>query len=374
MFGVGPEHWIHRVESGKQEHSGRDIVSLWSTTVRVLVRVLLLACCQRVRNEVFQSKRTGAVYVGASPWKHRIAGGRTWNKQHRRPRAFVCITGQLSRLELDGKIDNLFEPLHDTHDIDVAFVLSAGKVIFVAKRSDKIFSGAVPSFNTMKEIRARIPRKFGMIRTLQIEQPPSPIMVSGYVDSLDKSSLNRTLREERSRSHIRQWYVNEKCLGIMDRFETIVKTRYNVVMRIREDLFFARPVDIGYVLENVWRQVLLVQRCDSWGGMNDKLVIFHRGTALKYFTTPLQQFYLYPQAVFNFTGSVRGTNPETFLLKAFERVGIKVTFVSGDKLLGIPIRSSTAGTCFPLGLRSLSCLRRQVGQEVMLYLQQKRCT
>jgi len=312
--------------------------------------------------------------VDASPSKKRIEGSRMWDQQRMRPRAFVCITGQLSRLELDGKIDNLFEPLHYTHDIDVAFVLSAGKTTFVAKRNDRIFHGAVPTFSTLTEIRARIPRKFGMVRTQQIEQPESPILVSEYVDSLDKSSSNRTLKEERSRSHIRQWYVYQKCLGLMDQFEKVVKRRYSIVMRMREDLFFARPVDIDYVLGNVWRQILVVQRCDSWGGMNDKLVILHRGTAVKYFTTPLQQFYLHPQAVFNSTGSRRVTNPETFLLRAFERVGIKVTPISGDKLLGIPLRSSTTGICFPLGLRSLSCLRRQVGQEIMLYLQQKRCT
>ena len=375
MYGAGLKDWVYLDASRKQEHRVRGSVCLWSTAIRLLLlQTMLVACYERRRSEVFPSKQTGARNAVTRLRKNRPSEGRMWTQQRRRPRAFVCITGQLSRLELDGKIDNLFQPLYNTHDIDVAFVLSTGKATFVAKRNDRIFHGAVPTYSTFKEVRAKIPRKFGMVRTQQIEQPESPILVSEYVDLLDKNSLNHTLKEERSRSHIRQWYVYQKCLGMMDRFEKVVKKRYSIVMRMREDLFIAHPVDIDFVLENVWGKILLVQRCDSWGGMNDKLVILHRGTAVKYFTTPLQQFYLHPQAVFNFTGGGRVTNPETFLLRAFERVGIKVVPISGEKLLGVPIRSSTSGACFPLGLRSLSCLRRQVGQDVMLYLQRQRCT
>lgn len=316
--------------------------------------------------------------------KAEAAEGRRWKEERprrirdgtRRPRAFVCITGQLSRLDLDGKIDNLFRPLHETHDVDLAFVLSRGKASFVAKRNEQVFHEQVPpNFETFEDVQAKVSGKFGIVRVQEVEQPRLPLLNPGYVDLLDKNNINRTLKEERSRSHIRQWYAHQRCLDMMDRFEKAIKRRYNIVMRMREDLHIVRPADISHLLENVRRRILVVQRCDSWGGMNDKLVILDRSTAVRYFTTPLQQFYLHPREMLNTTGPLSVSNPETFLLKAYRRVGIQVVYVPAETLLGIPVRrTSTATTCFPLGLRSISCLRRQVEHGTMMHLQGRRCT
>lgn len=296
-----------------------------------------------------------------------------WINERRRPHAFVCITGQLSRLELDGKIQNLFEPLYNTHRIDVAFVLSTETSYRAPKIHRSFLHEEASAFSSFNEIHAKLPLKYGMVRILKFDQPDSPMLNFDYVDLLDKKSMNRTLQEARSRSHIRQWYAYQNCLAMIDRFERVLQKRYHIVMRMREDLYIARPADINYLLGNVRRQTLLVPSCDSWKGMNDKLAFFHRDTAVKYFMTPLQQFYLHSQSVFDLRGTRRVHNPETYLLRVFERVGLNVVNVTGDKLLAIPTLSLSTGSCFAMGPTSLKCLGREVGQEVLLYLEANLC-
>ena len=53
------------------------------------------------------------------------------NKNNEGKRVYVCITGQLMRLELENKMKNLIGPLIDSGcEVDVALVLSEGKASF----------------------------------------------------------------------------------------------------------------------------------------------------------------------------------------------------------------------------------------------------
>lgn len=275
----------------------------------------------------------------------------------------MCITGQLHRLELDGKMDNLFQPMVQTHAVDIGLVLSSGAASFVVKRSQKVFTGSAQgNFHSLEDVQRKLQRRFGLVRTKELVQPKAPTLNQEYVDALDKGGVNRTLRVNRSKSHIRQWSSYVHCLELLDEFEEFLGIRYDVVLRMREDVDVLFPVDFGNVVQDVGRSTLAVQKCDSWGGINDKIAILERDSALEYFMAPLERFYLRPAEMLHTRSPLQVKNPETFLRKSYELEGFAVSFLEADKLLAIPVRRmSTKETCYPLGIRSFKCLRKQLG-------------
>mmetsp|Transcript_625 Transcript_625/g.4231 ORF Transcript_625/g.4231 Transcript_625/m.4231 type:complete len:332 (-) Transcript_625:694-1689(-) len=280
-----------------------------------------------------------------------------------RKRAFVCITGQLHRLELDGKVNNLFQPMVQTHVVDIALVLSTKTASFVVKRSQKVFAGSGQgNFRTLEEVQRKLQNRFGIVRTKELVQPQAPALNQDYVDMLDKGGVNRTLRVNRSESHIRQWSSYMHCMEMLDEFEEFQGARYNVVLRMREDLDVLFPVDFHNLLQHIGGSNLVVQHCDSWGGINDKIAILRRDYALEYFLTPFERFYLRPAEMLHTTSPLRVKNPETFLRKTYQLEGFTVFFLEADKLLAVPVRRmSSKETCYPLGIRSFKCLRKQLG-------------
>lgn len=290
--------------------------------------------------------------------------------------AFVCITGQIHRLELDGKIRNLFEPMEATHRVDLAFVLSMGQATFVAKRSQKVFEGiARGAFPTFDHVRKRLVGRFGLLHMRKMMQPEMPIVNQQYVDALDKGGQDHSLRVHRSKSHIRQWSSYFHCLDMLDQFEDFLGARYDVVMRMREDVHIPFPVDFSSVLQHVDKRTLLVQKCDSWGGINDKIAVLARESAVEYFTSPLEQFYLRPNETMKAKSSQQVKNPETFLKRSYEEEDFAVNFLEANVLLAIPVRRTVDGvTCYPLGYRSLRCLHKQLGAYALHHIRQKACS
>ena len=297
-------------------------------------------------------------------------------RKTQRPRSYTCITGQLERLEQQGKIDNLFRPLSETHAVDIGMVLSKGTASYVVKRSEKVFAAStIGTYATFQDVQRKLGKNFGLLRIKEEEQPLAPTVNEKYVDLLDKGGTNRTLRVQRSISHVRQWSSYLRCLEIMDELEEFLHMRYDIVLRMREDVDIPFPIDMMSILHSLDDRVLLVQTCDSWGGINDKIAILGRDSATAYFTAPLQYFYLHPHEMFHTNQSVKVKNPETFLEKAYKMEGLAVHFLEAGKLLAIPIRRlSPQKSCYPLGVYSMKCLRKQLGLSRLECLWKAKCS
>lgn len=304
-----------------------------------------------------------------------VADARTKTEKHR-PRAYACITGQLKRLELQGKIDNLFQPMFETYDIDIGMVLSTGTASFVVKRSQKVFAGGTSgTYATFQDVERELENKFGLVRIKEMEQPSKPTVNTEYVDHLDKGGTNQTLRVQRSVSHVHQWSSYLRCLEIMDELEDFLGLRYDVVLRMREDVHILLPIDMASIVHDLGDRKVLVQTCDSWGGINDKIALLGRESAVPYFMSPLERFYLHPHEMLRTNQPIQVKNPETFLRKSYEMEGLAVNFLDASKLLAIPIRRiSPQETCYPLGIRSMKCLRKQLRLSGTGDLLEAKCT
>lgn len=290
-------------------------------------------------------------------------------------RAFVCITGQLHRLELDGKMENLFAVMEATHQVDLAFVLwQSERNLVTAQRQKAATSHAEGVYPTFDHVRQRLVGRFGLLQINEMIQPELPVVNQQLVDLLGRAGENQSLQIRRSRNHIRRWSAYFQCLDMLDEFEGFLVSRYDVVIRVRGDAHVLFPVNFPRILLQLQKQILLVQECDAWGGINDKIAIVARDSAVEYFTTPIMQYYLRPEHMLNTSALTQVENPQTFLRRSYEVAGITLGYMDALTLLAIPVRKALGETtCISIPRRSLPCLFKQLGLLASQVMQKKLC-
>ena len=141
-------------------------------------------------------------------------------------RAFVCITGQLPRVELSNKVDHLFRPWVEQYGvhIDVALVLAGTDHVSVERRkrdeggdggSGESRSGdwgGGEGYRTLGEVRAELEALGPGVVVLNADdslsvQSSDPILNPTYVRQRDESDPHMSHEDtlERVRNHVRQF-------------------------------------------------------------------------------------------------------------------------------------------------------------------------
>jgi hypothetical protein len=212
-------------------------------------------------------------------------------------RAFVCICGQLSRLEMDSKFENMFLPLQELgFQVDVAFALSTGRLVFSNPRKvKKHMTDMAPAFDNeasllsyMKAHNLGVVSKKGFV----YEIVSDPHTNRQYEKQLIPKSENATKKEIqnekafRTVTHGRMYDSYQRCMRDIDH-KTL--KGYDLVVRIREDVSFPEPVQ-SRLYTDFPRNTIVSSDCRVWGGMNDRFAIASRRVGEKLFTLPNQVF------------------------------------------------------------------------------------
>lgn len=214
-------------------------------------------------------------------------------------RSFVCITGQLERLELDNKINSVLFPLRAAgYEPDVALVLDDSSLRVTndvgPKGVDFDYAPVYTAFDdAVQDLRDL---NFHVITDSPYIQAVDPIVNEEYVQHLQqKAGMSYEQHRERSKNNIRMMESWQQCYAeMMANVER--STTYDLVIRVREDAGFLEALDIDFLTQELAKssRTVISNGCRTSHGMNDKAAIVTRDAARSYFLSPLQYYYTRP--------------------------------------------------------------------------------
>ena len=238
-------------------------------------------------------------------------------------RSFVCITGQLSRLEMQNKIATVLEPLRRSGlPPDIAFVVDDGISITTNdQRVEATYRPAYGSFHdVVDELRSY---QYTVLTDGPYHQTEQVLVPPDYLKYLHhRSSFDANKTEERAANNVRMMESWSQCYVEMSRDVERMAT-YDVVMRIREDTGFLSAIDFNKVQQDLRDDPLAMinNGCRAWydgRAMNDKMGIMSRESARAYFELPFHNMYAEP-----ITDGMKNT--ETFFYSTYTNAGYHVT-------------------------------------------------
>jgi len=218
--------------------------------------------------------------------------------QHSR-RSFVCISGQLERLELQNKIATVLYPLREAgYEPDIALVLDDSSLRVTngvgPKGVDFAYSPVYKTFADAVEVLRDL--DFRVLTESPYIQVAEPIVNEQYVLHLQqKAGMTYEQHRDRSKNNIRMMESWQQCYAEMMADDTR-SMRYDIIVRVREDAGFLEALDISFLRQELDKgpKTVISNGCRTSHGMNDKAAIVSRPAARSYFLSPLQYYYTKP--------------------------------------------------------------------------------
>lgn len=217
------------------------------------------------------------------------------NKTKEKYRAFVCVTGQLARLELENKAQNLFRHWTENYgvEIDVALVLS-DTTNFSVRRGG--ITGQ--AFFDTRQVATYLQNIPGVTVLNGDENPfvgsQNPVLNEQYFQQRSAgSSQTQEQQVQRVQNHMRQFETLERCYYHMTQDTT---KKYDIVHRVREDSGYYQVVPFDNLLEMTRRypKTIVSSSCQQHDGINDRGSFVSPDAAYDYFVNPLVHMYTKP--------------------------------------------------------------------------------
>lgn len=217
---------------------------------------------------------------------------KTRRKKASNPRAFVCITGQLSRLELQNKEERLFRYWHDNFgvDFDVALVLSATNYSS-AKTSEEVEQNF---FHTTEvaEYLSTIPG-VTVLNNNDFVASNNPIVSPLYFKQISTDNNRGSGHNlHRTQNHVRQYESMAQCYSHMIQSPSAAND-YDIVHRIRDDSGYYLNVPYDKLLKMTQQapKTIVSSSCQQHSGINDRGSFVSPAAAYDYFVHPIIDMY-----------------------------------------------------------------------------------
>ena len=255
-------------------------------------------------------------------------------------RIAICISGQLSRLEINSKVENVLKPTAASSPppaaLDVFLALEVGKTLY----SNLDFGAILAQQHNQCGAKA-------VSQQMATEQF-SPWLAAAHFSNHTTRHIEllnwgryrrdrpRVERQTRLQHHLSQFAHMRTCAQLMSEREVATRAHYDVVLKMRDNTVAVSPFVISarYATGRA-----LTKRCVEWGGYNDKAMIMPRRYMEGAMRGPSEDFYLA-------NGIGRGIpNSERLLRAVFERNGVRVERVEAAQLPLVDARCSPFGWC-----------------------------
>jgi len=241
------------------------------------------------------------------------------------PGAFVCITGQLGRLELRHKIEGLVKPMtaeFSRVDVGLAMDDEAGSSMrFVNSDAKSSDSSDLVLSDVERELLAA-----GATSVL-VQFPHHNVSAQlnqTFLRNIEKREMTWAQREALAVGHVRQFESLAACSSIFDR----LLQPPAIIARIRDDALIANMNITGlwHTLQGYRDagepKVILTQECPTWFGINDKGAVVPGAAASDYFSGLIEDYHK------RLTNDIFVNNPETYFMsvrKARGNLSLKTT-------------------------------------------------
>jgi len=256
--------------------------------------------------------------------------------------AFICITGQLGRLELDNKIQTLIHPLQENgYNIDVALVLSKGKPHFThAAYKEERFSTDEEVMEMLQGLRSVRVINGPNFSYEPLQNPNPPAIHYENLKRRDPRPFEDVFA--RAQNHVRMFDSYQRCWDIERRIAALSDPtnphpppQYDVYFRVRDDVGFEQPFNMTLVNDFVTfsrspehPKIMVVSDCRSMGGINDRMAMVSPAAAQDFFLAPYQVLAVDPYQGFGETGTPlnwkRVIGPEKILKNLYEASDIRI--------------------------------------------------
>lgn len=255
----------------------------------------------------------------------------------------VCVTGQITRLELESKVHNLIDVnlnlgVSDLTAMDIVMILAPPNSTHFVNEDIKSFQMETDMYETGQDIRNYIAattqsvNRAGLNLTIILRsQEEKPLVHQWHVDHLNKKKMTMTDSQvvERARSHVRQWTALSECMDEIAKLEEWHQIRYDVLVKIRDDSYILQPFN----LRNVeWKDAVGVKSCLQWGGMNDKVAVMDRKFGEIFFKAPITAYYDPAIDWPTIQRTVGINNPESYLNAVFHMRGLPIRPLANTQL------------------------------------------
>eukprot|EP00928_Gymnodinium_smaydae_P061696 TRINITY_DN45726_c0_g1_i1.p1 TRINITY_DN45726_c0_g1~~TRINITY_DN45726_c0_g1_i1.p1 ORF type:complete len:649 (-),score=76.28 TRINITY_DN45726_c0_g1_i1:119-1990(-) len=283
--------------------------------------------------------------------------------EHGKKRLGVCITGQIGRLELQSKVDNLVSPaLENNMIVNVALVIDArGDTLFVhstpgSSSSDGFQIQETGKYKTFHDTIGLFSEQVGVIYDWFV---PQDIEIdSRYERALDTSIDSKT----RARSHVRQWQAFHRCWDVLEN----PRFSMDYMVRVRDDLvLYSKFVPAGSIPR------VVTPACQKWFGLNDKFAfVVGRRAIQAYLQGPLDNMLHRVDDIFEMQRLRNGPrmNPESVLWNTAALISLPVTQLLPSELTAIvpfeTVRNGSTYECLRYGM--LECLTWEQADKVHL--------
>uniref|UniRef100_A0A7S3NGS9 Hexosyltransferase n=1 Tax=Aureoumbra lagunensis TaxID=44058 RepID=A0A7S3NGS9_9STRA len=264
--------------------------------------------------------------------------------EERRKRLGVCVTGQLSRLELESKIRRLISLNSEAYEIDMVFVLGTN-THFVNGETDAGGRAEWSAELIRKAVRHWAPR----VARVVVDAGPQlerPYIELSYLQASDKPWLGKA----RIESHVRQWWSLLRCWKHFIHLACKRQAPYQTFVKLRDDAFLLAPI----ILKNMNIQDLIVlPECGNFAGYNDKWAFLDATLGRAYFAMPVFEYYTNYSSL-----NMHKGNPENLLKRVLIKHQAPVSAVSVDILPILTSRFRTneiSGQTFPQNITPASC-------------------
>ena len=224
--------------------------------------------------------------------------------------AYICITGELSRLELQNKIEKLFKPLHL-----LGYSLYVGLALSVA---DYPTSGRSSRYVLETSVQQVISELINVNGVRKVEHYPPHFddlkLHSGY-NYLRNSSLKGNMQ---GRLAMRNAFIFKslQCCGYWDEVDVVT----DFIVRMRGDSFIL-SLDLKRMLPLVENGALVTSNCNSkFGGINDGVMFAPSSRGADFFNLPLEEF----MTLDNLAVNTQFLNPERLFMNAYSKHGFKL--------------------------------------------------
>jgi len=192
----------------------------------------------------------------------------------------VCVVGQLSRLEIESKVQNIIEPLASITSVDVFLSLEIGDDgVFNNPQTVGNSGGCESSEMDEDGVRAAFAPYFRdgvfgphVTENVTLERW-SKLYVSNKHASVTKDDTSDTARMAHISNVFAQMRHQRDCAELIKKNEDSAGGQYDIVVKVRENTIALRPV-VPEKLMAITEVTL--KHCNWWGGVNDKVMALPR--------------------------------------------------------------------------------------------------